>query len=61
MLLEFGSQPVATPLASSAAIRLRGCPPTFVNWPPTYIVDPTCAMLNTVLFAFGFQRPRAPT
>src|SRR5215831_2307076 len=47
--LAFGFHAVTAPVvASSAAIRLRGCPPTLVKYPPAYTVEPLTARANTL-------------
>jgi len=52
---------VTTPLvASTAAIRLRACPPTVTNWPPTKTVLPETARQKTVLLAPGFHADTVP-
>ena len=43
MLVAFGFQPVAAPVASSAAMRFRVSPPIELKVPPAYTVEPDTA------------------
>ena len=55
--------PVAVPDAAEMAVRfIRAAPPTLVNVPPTYTVEPSGdpAMDWTVPLLFGFQGSSSP-
>src|SRR4029077_18564117 len=65
-LFALGFHAVASPLvASSAAMLLRGCPPTLVNTPPTYTVLPDTASTRTAaknsVLVLGFQPSSVPS
>ncbi len=45
----------------TAAARLRAVPPTVVNEPPKYTVEPDTATALTVWFMFGFQDLSVPS
>ena len=56
-----GFQAVASPVvASSAAMRLRACPPMFLNCPATYTVAPFTANARTSRSAAGSQDVASP-
>ena len=57
VLLALGSKESAKPvMASSRAMRLRGCPPMLKKLPPTRILPSACtAIALTKLFAFGLK------
>src|SRR5436309_15853439 len=62
-LLALGFHGVAAPVtASTAAIRLRGCPATLMNDPPTYTVEPLTARVETPpkSITSGFQEVGVP-
>ncbi len=52
---------MASPLASSAAMLCRGCPPMLVKSPPTYTVLPlTASAYTTKPTMAGFQSVACP-
>jgi hypothetical protein len=60
-VFAFGFHGVARPLdASSAAMRLRGCPPMVAKYPPTYTVFPLTASAFIPPGESGFQAVASP-